>query len=212
MIQLVIFDFDGTIANTLEATVKIYNKIASKHGLKKIKPYEIDSLRDLGARELIRKFKVSTLKIPFLIREFRSNLKKDIQNILPVEGIDQVFRDLKRKKIRTGIVTSNSKENVQLFLKEWGITNVDFIHSESSLFGKGKVLSHVVQQQGISRKETIYVGDEVRDIEAAHDVRVAIIAVSWGFNSKKRLIQSKPDYLISKPKEILKIINHTPEV
>lgn len=206
MPQVIIFDFDGTIADTLESIVKIYNKIAPKHGLEKVKTSEKENLRNLGARELIQKFKIPVWKLPFLIQEIRLKIKKDIQNIPPLEGIPKLFKDLKLRNIKVGIVTSSSVENVRLFLERWKITNIDFIYSENSLFGKGKVLSHLIQQEGINRKETIYVGDEVRDIKAARDAEIPIIAVAWGFNSEDRLNQSKPDYLVSKPKEILDIL------
>lgn len=202
MSQVAIFDFDGTIANTLSSIIKLFNEIAPKYNLATIKDSERERLKDSSARELLKKYKITPLKLLRLIKEVRSKLKKYIQDASIVEGMEKVFPDLKKHGVKIGIVTSNSTENVRLFLRKHNITEVDFIHSESNLFGKGKVLAHLIQQQRLNKEKVVYVGDEVRDVDAAHKAGVPIIAVTWGFNSQKRLKQTEPDYLISEPEEI----------
>ena len=204
MPNLAIFDFDGTIADTLESAIKICNKVAPKYGLEKVKLSEKESLRNFGAKELIKKFKIPTLKIPFLLKEVQAELRKDIQNIPIIPGMAELFSELEKHNITIGIVTSNSVENVELFLQKYNITNVAFIHSESNIFGKAKVLNRVNKEQKSSKKRTVYIGDEVRDIEASKKAQIPMIAVTWGFNSEERLKQSKPDYIVSKPADILK--------
>lgn len=115
------------------------------------------------------------------------------------------MQDLKKNNVKVDIVTSNSKENVLLFLEQWHIKGIDFIFSAKNLFGKAKVIKNLITKHQLEKESVIYVGDEIRDIEAAHQAKIKIIAVDWGFNSKKRLAQAKPDLLISQPKEILKI-------
>lgn len=207
MFQLVIFDFDGTIADTLEDTIKFFNEIATKYGFRKIDPDRDQNLRQLGARELIKKFKVPARKLLALSREIRLKLNKDIQHTPLIKEMDQLIKDLATKGVKIGIVTSNSTENVQLFINHWQLKNIDFVYSRDSLFGKDKVLKRVIRQQKFAKKDVIYVGDEVRDIEAAHKAGIAVIAVTWGFNSKQRLQQANPDHLVSSPEEILAKLN-----
>lgn len=207
MSQIVIFDFDGTIANTLDAMVKLFNEVARKYDLPEIKSSDREKLRNYSARELIKEYHISPWKMLKLAKDILPKLKKSIKDISIVEGMTEVFRDLEKRGDQIGIVTSNSKENVELFLIGKNISQVDFIHSEKSLFGKGKVLHHLIQKQKFNKEKVIYVGDEVRDIEAAREAGIAVIAVTWGFNSVKRLEQSMPDYLVTEPKQILQKID-----
>ncbi len=208
MTQVVIFDFDGTIADTLDSIIKLFNEIASDYDLPVIKDSDREKIRSLSARELISEYHITPWKLLQLTKNILPKLKKNIKDISIFEGMTKVFKDLEKRDVKIGIVTSNSKENVELFLTNKNISQVDFIHSEKNLFGKGKVLSHLIQQQKFNKERVIYVGDEVRDIEAARNAGISIIAVTWGFNSEKRLAQSKPDYLITDPKQIIKIIKN----
>ncbi len=208
MIHTVIFDFDGTLADTLDIFIAAYNKIASRYALDAIDPAQKEFLRNFGARELIRKYRISPSKLMTLTRRMRSQLKKEGGSTSFFEGIDTLFQDLKRKGFRIGIVTSNSEEKVKSCLEKWHISSdVDFIHSERNIFGKAKAFSHVLKKYSLSKEEVIYVGDEVRDIEAAHQVGIPIISVTWGFNSKERLAQSQPEHLALRPSEILEIVS-----
>lgn len=118
----------------------------------------------------------------------------------------ELFTKLKKIEIAVGIVTSNSTENVEIFLQQNGIQEVDFIHSEKNMFGKAKVLRRVIRQQKIGNQECMYVGDEVRDVEAAHQAGIGCIAVTWGFNTAERLQQARPDFIVHKPEEIAAIL------
>ena len=83
----------------------------------------------------------------------------------------------------------------------------EFVYSESSLFGKHVVLKRMCSKQNIDPLEVVYVGDEDRDIIAAKKVKIKIIAVTWGFNSKAKLSKEKPDYLVDLPMQIIEVIS-----
>ncbi len=205
MAKTIIFDFDGTIADSLALIVESFNNIAPAFNLPKIGKAEKRILRNYSVGELIKKFQISSLTLIRLITKIKTIQKQSIKKVSPNEGILKILQDLKKNNIRVGIVTSNSKKNVLLFLEQWHIKEIDFIFSEKNLFGKAKVIKNLIKKQKLVKDDVFYVGDEVRDIEAAHQAKIQIIAVDWGFNSKKRLAQAKPDFLISQPKEILKI-------
>ena len=207
MTQVVIFDFDGTIANTLDSILKLFNEIASDYNLPIIKDSDKEKIRNFSAKELVKEYRISPWKLLQLTKDILPKLKKNIKDISIVEGMADVFQDLEKLEIKIGIVTSNSKENVELFLANQHISQIDFIHSEKSLFGKGRVLSHLIKEQKLNKERVVYVGDEVRDIEAARKAGIPVIAVTWGFNSEKRLQQSKPDYLVTNPQQILEKVD-----
>lgn len=71
-----------------------------------------------------------------------------------------------------------------------------------ALFGKKRCLNKLIQQRSLSPSTTYYIGDEVRDVEAAHAAKINSIAVSWGFNSNAKLQQANPSQLISNFEEL----------
>jgi phosphoglycolate phosphatase len=74
------------------------------------------------------------------------------------------------------------------------------------LFGKNKIITNILKRRHLEKEETCYIGDEDRDIEAAKKAGVKSAAVTWGFNTKKRLASINPDFLITKPSDILTIV------
>jgi phosphoglycolate phosphatase len=81
----------------------------------------------------------------------------------------------------------------------------DFVHSDGSLFGKGKVIKKVLMKYKFSEENVMYIGDEVRDIEAAREAGIRVVSVAWGFNTKKALKMSNPDLIITRPVELLSL-------
>ena len=96
---------------------------------------------------------------------------------------------------------------MQQFLTHNGINQyIDEIFGDVGLFGKAASITKALKKINIPKAESIYIGDEVRDIEASKKVGIKVVAVDWGFNTKNRLKKANPDYLISKPQEIMKLI------
>jgi phosphoglycolate phosphatase len=107
----------------------------------------------------------------------------------------------------TRVLTSNSSENVEVFLNQFGIRkHFEFISTCPKLRGKAKHLSAIARTYSLSPLNMIYIGDEVRDIKAAKRAAVSVAAVTWGFNTKEALSKHEPDWLISTPDELAKLI------
>jgi HAD superfamily hydrolase (TIGR01549 family) len=205
--QVVIFDFDGTIADTLDAIVSITNRLALEFGYKPTTQAELTQLKNLNSKQIIKQSGISIFKLPFLIRKVKAELNKEIQRLRPISGIKQALITLKNQGNRLGILTSNSKENVVAFLETNGLQDLfDFIYSGKTIFGKSKVINNLLKQENINLEELIYVGDETRDIEAARKSHIKAIAVSWGFNSEEVLAEQNPDFLIHQPNELIEVI------
>jgi phosphoglycolate phosphatase-like HAD superfamily hydrolase len=109
-------------------------------------------------------------------------------------------------KISLGILTSNSYENVTEWLAHNNMQHLfNFIHIESSFFGKKRILKKIIKSHHMHKPHTFYIGDETRDIDAAKLSGINAIAVTWGFNSAKILAHYQPQYLAHQPEDILKI-------
>ena len=212
MSSTVIFDFDGTIADTLGMVVDILNSVADKLGSAKISLHDLPILRTLTTRELLKKFSIPLWKVPFIDRKVKKIFRERLDAVTVFEGIPPVLSDLKQRGMRIGIVTSNEKPNIQAVLARYRIADAfDFILSSRSIFGKGRVLKKVLQGQRLDKGDVLYVGDEIRDIEAARAAGIKIAAVTWGFNAREALAARKPDFLIDHPRDLIAAVRSVSE-
>lgn len=205
--SVVIFDFDGTIANTLEPLLAIANQLATEFNYSPITIDELKQLQQLDTREIIRQSNIPLLKIPFLLRRIRTELNRQIANVQPIVGIPEALSTLKQHDHSLGIVTSNSEKNVADFLAYHHLTDLfSFVKSGTTIFGKHRVIHRLLKQEKIALNRSIYVGDETRDIESAKAINMKIISVCWGFNDHTVLEQYQPDQLIEQPQDLLRAV------
>ncbi|MBD2253798.1 HAD-IA family hydrolase [Nostoc parmelioides] len=208
--KVIIFDFDGTIADTVDALVSIANRLAVEFGYLQITPEQLTLLRNFSSREIIKYSGVSLIKIPFLVKKVKSELKNKIHELKPIPGIKEALLELKENDYKLGIITSNSRENVTNFLSINELDSLfDFIYSGVTIFGKTTIINNVLRQKQFKPQTVIYVGDETRDIEASKKANIKVIAVTWGFNSPEILAKQNPDFLIHQPRELLEVIKNS---
>lgn len=199
-VKLMIFDFDGTLVDSFETFLKIVERLAHQFAYTVPTSEEIEQLKNLSSREIIKGLKVDLIKIPFLLRRVKLEFNKEMSEVQLIPGIQDALIELKKQNIQLGIITSNSKQNVLPILQKYNLdTLFNFIYSETSLFGKHRTINKLLKQQKYRPDQIIYVGDETRDIEAAKKSKIKVIAVTWGFNSKKALHAQNPDFLIDQP-------------
>jgi phosphoglycolate phosphatase len=202
--KTIIFDFDGTIADTLETIAILYNKIAHDFNCKPVSFEEKEKFRSMKTHDFLKECNIPVLLLPVLALKIKAELKFEIRKVKAITGIVEALHEIKKAGYSIGVMSSNSVENINIFLKENSIEKLfDFVHSGKNIFGKDKVILRVISKNKLNKKEVIYVGDETRDIEALKRIKVPIIAVSWGFNSHQILEKLNPEGLIDKPNELL---------
>lgn len=202
--KVLIFDFDGTIADSFEVIVRLANRLALEFGYPVVQPDEIATLQNLSSREIVRQSGIPPWKFPFLLRRLQRELNQEIGQLQLIPGMQETLLALHQRGDRLGIVTSNSCANVYAFLAAQNLTPAfEFVDSGLSLFGKGRIIQRVLHQHRLNPAEVLYVGDETRDIEAAHHIGIPVVAVTWGFNSRQALAAAQPDYLIDQPQALL---------
>lgn len=205
--KVIIFDFDGTIADTVSALVRITNNLASEFGYQQTDQEELAQLRNLSSRQIIERSGISIFKLPFLARKVKLELNKEIRKLSPFPRISEAIIQLKNQDNILGIITSNSQENVTAFLETHALQDLfSFIYAGRTLFGKNKVITKLIKQENLDPEAVIYVGDEVRDIEAARKSQIKMIAVTWGFNSREVLAEYRPDSLIDSPDKLIEAV------
>ena len=193
----IIFDFDGTLADTEHVIV---DYLARRYP-----SADLSVLKKRGLREFFAKHGIGGFQMRIGMFLYKRWLRRHMDEVQAFP-LKEVLREL-AKHHTLGIVSSNSKRNIRHFLHKEDIWQYfRFVHADSSLFGKDKILRRMCAHYRLDPKEIIYVADEDRDIVAARTVGLPVIAVTWGYNSRELLKRHRPEHIIDRPEEILQAV------
>jgi phosphoglycolate phosphatase len=202
-IKLAIFDFDGTLADSFPWFLRVVNRLADEHRFRRMEEHEIETLRGRTARQVMAHLDVPVWKLPRIARRMRQRMAEEIDQIPLFPGVDRLLQGLARQGIRIAIVTSNSLGNVRQVLGPGNASLIQDYACGISLFGKPAKLRSILRASGLSAAEAIYIGDEIRDWEAAQAEGIAFGAVSWGYTHPEALRALAPQEVFASPEEIL---------
>ena len=198
----IIFDFDGTIADSFVESLAAYNRIAPRLHLRSVQDHEIARLRGMGAGQLLQVLGIPMWKLPRLMIAVRADLHEHFHSVKPIAGIVEALRELGAAGCHLAMVTSNSDQNVRQFLARCHIDDFQTIVAGSSIFGKATRLRRLVKSASADRATTAYVGDTVPDIRAAREAGTLAVAVAWGFNDRAPLAAEAPDALVESAEQL----------
>ena len=200
--KLIIFDFDGTLADTYDFFISALNEIADKHKFKKISAHQWELIKDYDAKRIFEHLNVPIWKIPIVISQVRTFMSKNINKISLFDGIDNLLINLSNKNIKLAVVTSNSYQNVcQVLGSKSSIIN--YFECNVSVSGKPARIRKILNQSRIPDENSIYIGDEIRDVKAAKKANIAFGGVSWGYNSAESLKEFSPQKMFANINDIL---------
>jgi phosphoglycolate phosphatase len=206
--RALIFDFDGTIADTLSESLKIFNELAPDYGIRQVEEHEIPTLRHLSLKQILSELKIPKRRVPSIIARGTGMMRANIDRLQPIAGMKEALGELRNHTESFGILTSNATANVDVFLRNHGIRDLfEFVSSTSKLTGKARHLRAIRKTFSLKHEEMLYIGDELRDMKAAQKAKIPHAAVTWGFNSRESLEKSKPTHLIDHPEEFLRMID-----
>ncbi|MGB7413363.1 MAG: HAD hydrolase-like protein, partial [Thermosynechococcaceae cyanobacterium] len=154
--KLLIFDFDGTIADSLEVFIEATNHLADRYGYPPIEPHQIPLIRSLSSRELIQQIPVARWQLPFFLNRLRQEVRALSPKLQVFDGISEALIELEQEYC-LGIVTSNAKATVETVLKDNGLNSLfQFIHAGHGLLGKARILRRLLKQYSLQPTEVIY--------------------------------------------------------
>ncbi|MBM4077781.1 MAG: HAD-IA family hydrolase [Planctomycetes bacterium] len=202
--KMILWDFDGTLADSLSSGLTIYNQIADRYRLNRIT--EPARLREMSSREVMKHLKIPFWKLPWVIRDFIAKQRESIEAIKLFPEIESVLQILANTDLTLGILSSNSEESIRICLNANGVEqHFDFVVGHVRLFGKQTALKRTITEKGLSAAEVLYVGDEIRDVDAARKANVDIASVAWGWHSAGTLNKQEPTYLVTTPWQLCEI-------
>lgn len=207
---LVMFDFDGTVADTFESGFEILNLLAGEFGFRPLDRGDLGRARDMRTRELMKFLGIPSTKLARISKRGTEEMHKRMCGILPCAGVPDILRNARALGFRLGILTSNSEENVAAFLRKHDLEIFEFVRCSSKLMGKARVIRSLLKKLGLRPAEVLFVGDETRDIDAAQETGVHMAAVAWGYNSLRSIKELAPDYLIGSPDELERLLKSFP--
>ncbi|AEV67103.1 HAD-IA family hydrolase [Acetivibrio clariflavus] len=206
MNKKILFDFDGTLVQSENILLAMYNELFEGKDYKDITQEDIEKLRSYSLIDKCKMLGISVYKIPKLYIESKKIYKKYLSSVELKDGVANMLHELKDQGFNLDILSSNDASTISEFVKNNDIDLFDHIYSSNNLFGKHHAIKNYLKKHNLTEKDIWYVGDEVRDIVSCKKAGVKIIAVTWGYDSEQILSEEKPDYLARKPQEILDIL------
>lgn len=210
--KAIIWDFDGTIADTMPMYMGLAYKYRKRFNLKNVEKEELLNMRDKSFTNILKEIGVTKMKLlPFMLF-VRKKVKKNIKKVKAYDGVEQVIKKIcSDESCIVGIVTSNSRKNVDLFLRLNGMRKqIDFIEGRAGFQKKTRTLRKVIKKHRLRNTKIYYIGDEIRDVDSSKALQkkynIQSVAVTWGMNSKESLKLKNPEYLVDEVDELEKIL------
>jgi phosphoglycolate phosphatase len=199
--RLAIFDFDGTLADSLPWFRTIFQDLIAKFDLAPVSAEELEELRGRSGRETIARLNMPMWKLPAISRDMRRRKLAAANQISLFDGAPQVLADLQTLGVHTAIVSSDSEASVRQVLGP-SAALISRFDCGASLFGKHHKFKRVARQLGIKPSEVLCIGDELRDIDAARTAGMDSGAVAWGYALPAALQAAQPAHVFHTFEEI----------
>ncbi len=202
-VRCLCFDFNGTLVDSFSLVLGHYTRIAPEYGCRVPNPEERERLRGLHAKEVLDQLGVPYRHIPRMVLRMREAVHADLMDLAPVPGIRDVIKRLGGAGFRLGILSSSSKEYIRAYLTRHGIGGIDFVSTSNVLLGKSKALGKIARSEGISLREMLYIGDELRDLDAAKKAGCLFAAAAWGYTTAEALERDGVDLICRSPIDLI---------
>lgn len=207
MMRTILFDFDGTLADSFGVVVEIFYDLTGHERIDD--PAQIQRLRRLPIMKVVKELHVSPIQVPRLLVKGRKLMNERMEDVRPFKGIPEAMAELQRQGHTVYIMSSNSKQNVEAFLDANGLTRyVTKVYGNIGLLNKAGAIRKVIRQNGLRLEDCVYIGDEVRDIDGAQRAGIPIVSVGWGYNDATLLESRQPDTLIYQPEKLVESIEN----
>lgn len=208
--KLVLFDMDGTIINPKLGFVRCINYALAALDQPSVPESELEQYigppLDYAFKSIVSDH--SEQFIALCIAKFRERyIDIGWQENHLYQGIDKVLQTLHQNNYNLAICTSRRPDLAQKIINYYNYNSIfSEVYGADVGIKKSSLVQSLIQQERFSANSWL-IGDRRFDISAAKLNGLSSIAVLWGYGSKQELEQHQPDYFVSKPDEIITIIN-----
>ena len=198
--QTILFDFDGTIYDTVEGITKSIQYALEKHGRKS----GLEELRCFAGPPLVDKFievfGVSQEEGEMLVRDFRERYAPvGIYESAPFPGIETLLKHLKDAGLQIGLATSKPQVMAELLLQNSHLIQYFDVITGSGMGAnneaKWQIVSRAMRECKADPSRTVLVGDTRYDAEGAAKCGIPCIGAAWGYGEKEELEKAGILYL-----------------
>ena len=206
---LIIFDFDGVLADTFNDFLQFGQEACDELGVKHIvKEKDIRNLDPMTFPSLGRACEVPEQHVNEFVRIILQRIAEMKTPPELFKGMDNIIRRFAANN-PVAIVTTNSSQNVNAFLSEHGLAGcVKAVYGVDTPGSKAQKISQARDKfSGEPKQEPVFmVGDSLSDIRAAKEASVTSIAVAWGHQSMEHLLRGDPNHVVNFPEDLIGVI------
>lgn len=205
LIKGLIFDFDGTLADSLGVLLECVNHLADDYNYPRID--NIDSIRSKPLKEFIRShIRLNPLYLYLWRREIRRLIRKRRYRIELFEGIEKLLLDLQNHGLFLYLLTSSPAEHCIPLLRRHGLDIFCGYYCGASMFNKARLINTLIKDSGIPKSQLCYIGDEIKDVESCVKADIHMIGVGWGMNDPQSLLAAGALQVVDTPDGIRKFV------
>lgn len=214
--EIVIFDLDGTLLNTIEDLADSTNYALNNCGYPKRTVDEIRNFVGNGVYKLIERAvpdNASKDKINKCLELFKKHYSDNMCNKTSCyDGVIELLKILKKDGYKLAVVSNKYDSAVRALCDKYFKDLIDFSAGENEVFGIRKkpapdTIFEILNKFNLSQQKAVYVGDSEVDIQTAINAGISCISVTWGFKSREFLEKNSAEYIVDKPKEIVEILD-----
>lgn len=204
--QLVIFDFDGTLADSYPWFLSVFQDLAQRYRLPRMDLTDLEKLRSFDVRQILKEYHIPLWKVIVIGNHMKKLMASQIDEIHLVNGMQNVIERLGAAGVKLAVVTSNAERNVRQVLEPGCLEYFGWIESGVSLFGKKKKFQQILRKSGVPADRALSIGDEVRDLHSARAANIPFGAVTWGYTDRQILQAHAPEAVFEHPEQILEAV------
>lgn len=213
-IEGIVFDLDGTLIDTLDDLMDSVNFALAKYDFPARNLDEIRSFVGNGVKRLV------DLSVPEGTSEeigadclavFKEHYKGNSRNkTAPYAGIKEMLAKVKEKGYKTAVVTNKIQDAAIEIIRSFFGDKIDVIIGQVDGVAQKPEPDGVwlaLEKLGVSKENSVYVGDSEVDCMTAHNAGIPCIGVTWGFRDRSVLEEHKAEFIIDKPEELFEVLN-----
>lgn len=197
--RAVVLDFDGTLADSGQLCLNVVQTVLNRE----LSEDTVDKLRGAPIHKQMRMLRVAPWELPKLAKIARPMIAARMHEVEAFEGMPEALRELSQD-FKLLVHSSNDRYAIEKFVDRYQIPiPSDHIYAEASVTGKTRRLRRLIRQQDLLADQCVSVGDEIRDVKAAHRNHMPIVAVDWGYIHPEALQRQGADRIVSTPEEMV---------